>query len=149
MEDRAVLCRKCDVSIHTVNSSVRNHQRFLLGGVRVELESARLQQPFRDKIFVQQQTQIKSSTAEPHSSIQISKNKNKNIDGASTDPARKEVIEAGDEQVPTASPIVTKNTNNTTATEDWRFKDILEFIDASPSSIPCSNPEGLSTKVYN
>lgn len=38
LEDRALLCRKCDISIHTVNSYVSAHQRFLLTGVKVGLE---------------------------------------------------------------------------------------------------------------
>ncbi|KAK1431051.1 hypothetical protein QVD17_14253 [Tagetes erecta] len=40
LEDRALLCRKCDVAIHTVNSLVSSHQRFLLTGVKVGLEAA-------------------------------------------------------------------------------------------------------------
>lgn len=38
LEDRALLCRKCDVAIHTANSHVSAHQRFLLTGVKVGLE---------------------------------------------------------------------------------------------------------------
>lgn len=40
LEDRAVLCRKCDVSIHTMNPFVSAHQRFLLTGVEVGVEPA-------------------------------------------------------------------------------------------------------------
>ncbi|KAK9674519.1 hypothetical protein RND81_12G238400 [Saponaria officinalis] len=40
LEDRALLCRKCDIAIHTVNSLVSAHQRFLLTGVKVGLEAA-------------------------------------------------------------------------------------------------------------
>ncbi|CAI9088873.1 OLC1v1023321C1 [Oldenlandia corymbosa var. corymbosa] len=40
LEDRALLCRKCDVSIHTANPYVSAHQRFLLTGVKVGLEPA-------------------------------------------------------------------------------------------------------------
>ncbi|XP_071736688.1 B-box zinc finger protein 22-like [Rutidosis leptorrhynchoides] len=40
LEDRALLCRKCDVTIHTVNKLVSSHQRFLLTGVKVGLEAA-------------------------------------------------------------------------------------------------------------
>ncbi|KAJ0231129.1 B-box zinc finger protein 22 [Hirschfeldia incana] len=36
---RALLCRKCDVTIHTVNTHVSAHQRFLLTGIRVGLEA--------------------------------------------------------------------------------------------------------------
>ncbi|KAH7657712.1 Zinc finger RING/FYVE/PHD-type protein [Dioscorea alata] len=39
LEDRALLCRKCDIAIHTANSFVSAHQRFLVTGVRVDLES--------------------------------------------------------------------------------------------------------------
>ncbi|KAI4388240.1 hypothetical protein MLD38_000587 [Melastoma candidum] len=35
LEDRALLCRKCDLSIHTANEFVSSHQRFLLTGVKV------------------------------------------------------------------------------------------------------------------
>ncbi|WOG81546.1 hypothetical protein DCAR_0100697 [Daucus carota subsp. sativus] len=38
LEDRALLCRKCDVSIHSINAHVSAHQRFLLTGVKVGLE---------------------------------------------------------------------------------------------------------------
>lgn len=38
LEDRALLCRKCDVAIHKANSFVSAHQRFLLTGVKVGLE---------------------------------------------------------------------------------------------------------------
>lgn len=40
LEDRALLCRKCDVAIHTANTFVSAHQRFLLTGVEVGLELA-------------------------------------------------------------------------------------------------------------
>ncbi|KAH9779375.1 B-box zinc finger protein 22 [Citrus sinensis] len=40
LQDRALLCRKCDVAIHTANSYVSAHQRFLLTGVKVALEPA-------------------------------------------------------------------------------------------------------------
>ncbi|XP_071716222.1 B-box zinc finger protein 22-like [Rutidosis leptorrhynchoides] len=42
LEDRALLCRKCDVAIHTVNNLVSSHQRFLLTGVKIGLETADL-----------------------------------------------------------------------------------------------------------
>ncbi|KAF5954741.1 hypothetical protein HYC85_007597 [Camellia sinensis] len=38
LEDRALLCRKCDVAIHTANTFVSGHRRFLLTGVKVGLE---------------------------------------------------------------------------------------------------------------
>ncbi|MCO5608412.1 hypothetical protein L7F22_062622 [Adiantum nelumboides] len=39
VEDRAVLCRDCDVSIHTANNLTRKHKRFLVSGVRVGLDA--------------------------------------------------------------------------------------------------------------
>uniref|UniRef100_A0A7N0V8U2 B box-type domain-containing protein n=1 Tax=Kalanchoe fedtschenkoi TaxID=63787 RepID=A0A7N0V8U2_KALFE len=44
LEDRALLCRSCDVLIHTSNNMVSLHQRFLLTGVKVGLESAGVSQ---------------------------------------------------------------------------------------------------------
>lgn len=38
LEDRALLCRQCDVSVHTINNLVAAHQRFLVTGVKVGLE---------------------------------------------------------------------------------------------------------------
>lgn len=38
LEDRALLCRDCDVSIHTANTLSGNHKRFLVPGTRVALE---------------------------------------------------------------------------------------------------------------
>ncbi|XVF87988.1 hypothetical protein PTKIN_Ptkin19aG0012800 [Pterospermum kingtungense] len=35
LQDRALLCRKCDVAIHSANLYVSSHQRFLLTGVKV------------------------------------------------------------------------------------------------------------------
>ncbi|XP_068652668.1 B-box zinc finger protein 23-like [Aristolochia californica] len=37
LEDRALLCRQCDVSIHTAIPCVTSHQRFLVTGVKVGL----------------------------------------------------------------------------------------------------------------
>ncbi|GLU14760.1 hypothetical protein SLE2022_313110 [Rubroshorea leprosula] len=39
LQDRALLCRKCDVAIHTANDYVSVHQRFLLTGAKVGLET--------------------------------------------------------------------------------------------------------------
>lgn len=39
-EDRALLCRDCDVSIHSVNPLSEKHRRFLVTGTRVSLETA-------------------------------------------------------------------------------------------------------------
>lgn len=49
LEDRALLCRDCDVSIHTVNPFVSAHQRFLLTGVQVGLDPADPVPPVAEK----------------------------------------------------------------------------------------------------
>lgn len=45
LEDRALLCRKCDFSIHSINAHVSGHQRFLLTGVKVGLEPTKCGAP--------------------------------------------------------------------------------------------------------
>lgn len=40
LEDRAILCRQCDVSIHMASPFLSSHQRFLIGGIKVALESS-------------------------------------------------------------------------------------------------------------
>ncbi|XP_062219787.1 B-box zinc finger protein 20-like [Phragmites australis] len=39
-EDRAILCRDCDVSVHTASKLTMRHTRFLLTGVRLSAEPA-------------------------------------------------------------------------------------------------------------
>ncbi|KAJ7121815.1 hypothetical protein O6H91_02G007200 [Diphasiastrum complanatum] len=39
LQDRALLCRNCDMSIHTANALSSSHQRFLVTGIRVALEA--------------------------------------------------------------------------------------------------------------
>ncbi|CAL5020611.1 unnamed protein product [Urochloa decumbens] len=39
-EDRAILCRDCDVSVHTASELTMRHTRFLLTGVRLSAEPA-------------------------------------------------------------------------------------------------------------
>ncbi|KAE8794666.1 putative salt tolerance-like protein [Hordeum vulgare] len=44
-EDRAILCRECDVKVHTVSELTRRHGRFLLTGVRVSSAPAETPAP--------------------------------------------------------------------------------------------------------
>jgi len=39
-QDRAILCRECDVPIHKTNEHTQNHNRFLLTGVKLSATSA-------------------------------------------------------------------------------------------------------------
>ncbi|CAL4958831.1 unnamed protein product [Urochloa decumbens] len=45
VEDRALLCRSCDVAVHTANAFVSAHRRFLLTGVQVGLQPNAAQDP--------------------------------------------------------------------------------------------------------
>ncbi|XP_074275438.1 B-box zinc finger protein 21-like [Silene latifolia] len=38
-EDRAILCRECDIQIHKANEHTQNHHRFLLTGVKISASS--------------------------------------------------------------------------------------------------------------
>ncbi|KAK8506614.1 hypothetical protein V6N13_103386 [Hibiscus sabdariffa] len=40
VQDRAILCKDCDVPIHSANEHTQKHDRFLLTGVKVELSAA-------------------------------------------------------------------------------------------------------------
>lgn len=45
LEERALLCRDCDVAIHTANTLSCNHKRFLVPGTRVALEELKDDHP--------------------------------------------------------------------------------------------------------
>ncbi|KAH9605355.1 hypothetical protein KSS87_000154, partial [Heliosperma pusillum] len=44
-EDRAILCRECDIPIHKANEHTQTHNRFLLTGVRISASSAAYTNP--------------------------------------------------------------------------------------------------------
>jgi hypothetical protein len=44
VEDRALLCRDCDLSIHSANSFSSSHKRFLIPGIRVALKALTVQE---------------------------------------------------------------------------------------------------------
>ncbi|CAL5030771.1 unnamed protein product [Urochloa decumbens] len=52
-EDRAILCRECDVPVHTASEMTRRHSRFLLTGVR--LSSAPMDSPAQSEERDQQE----------------------------------------------------------------------------------------------
>lgn len=39
-EDRSILCRECDLSIHLANEHTKKHNRFLLTGVKISASSS-------------------------------------------------------------------------------------------------------------
>ncbi|XP_051152218.1 B-box zinc finger protein 22-like [Andrographis paniculata] len=67
LEDRALLCRKCDVAIHTANSLVSAHQRFLLTGVKVGLEAAEPGTPSSSSGKLHSQSNEKNVGPDPRS----------------------------------------------------------------------------------
>lgn len=48
-EDRAILCRECDVPVHAVSDLTMRHTRFLLTGVRISSEPAASPAPPSDQ----------------------------------------------------------------------------------------------------
>lgn len=40
MEDRALLCKQCDISTHSTSPYAMSHKRFLISGIKVTLESS-------------------------------------------------------------------------------------------------------------
>eukprot|EP00252_Welwitschia_mirabilis_P020938 TRINITY_DN5241_c0_g1_i2.p1 TRINITY_DN5241_c0_g1~~TRINITY_DN5241_c0_g1_i2.p1 ORF type:complete len:213 (-),score=46.35 TRINITY_DN5241_c0_g1_i2:355-993(-) len=71
LQDRALLCRQCDYSVHSINALVAAHQRYLMTGVRVGLE------PSHDVLPAPSasQSQKSSSSAEDLQMQKISVNK--------------------------------------------------------------------------
>ncbi|PIM99060.1 hypothetical protein CDL12_28449 [Handroanthus impetiginosus] len=83
LEDRALLCRKCDVAVHTANPLVSAHQRFLLTGVKVGLEAtepgsssspAKIQSHSSEKISGPDPPSLPKKTSPVSPTVQYSKN---------------------------------------------------------------------------
>nr|KYP44844.1 putative salt tolerance-like protein At1g75540 family [Cajanus cajan] len=45
-EDRAILCRECDVPIHSANELTKNHNRFLLTGIKFTATATATAMPY-------------------------------------------------------------------------------------------------------
>ncbi|KAK1286351.1 putative salt tolerance-like protein [Acorus calamus] len=73
LEDRALLCRKCDVSIHTANTFVAGHQRFLLTGVKVGMESAQplVSPPVKEMTTLPGRNEQSPSKSQPKRDLQM------------------------------------------------------------------------------
>lgn len=146
LEDRALLCRKCDTSIHTVNSYVRSHKRFLLGGIRVGLGTSTTglndddhnknssSSSAKEKLMINSKASKSKITsnigaaaaAEDHSSIRSNANK---------------IVYHDDHQK------IIDHTTPIDSRIDWRFKDILELIESPPNN-PSSQELGLSKVIH-
>ncbi|XP_077231819.1 B-box zinc finger protein 22-like [Tasmannia lanceolata] len=62
LEDRALLCRQCDLSIHTASPYVSSHQRFLVTGVKVALQQQQHSSPPSNGSLVEYTNKNVSST---------------------------------------------------------------------------------------
>jgi hypothetical protein len=65
VEDRALLCRSCDVAVHTANAFVSAHRRFLLTGVQVGLEPDDQEEPEPEQAPQPTQPPNNASSAPP------------------------------------------------------------------------------------
>ncbi|XP_047059609.1 B-box zinc finger protein 22-like [Lolium rigidum] len=65
VEDRALLCRSCDVAVHTANAFVSAHRRFLLTGVQVGLQPDDHDQEFEPEPEPQPEPPNNASSAAP------------------------------------------------------------------------------------
>ncbi|KAI5071437.1 hypothetical protein GOP47_0013688 [Adiantum capillus-veneris] len=63
LEDRALLCRSCDYSIHSANALTAKHKRFLVAGIRVALEAAPITNESAESVQAHLESQTHSSTA--------------------------------------------------------------------------------------
>lgn len=121
LEDRALLCRKCDVAIHTANSLVSGHRRFLLTGVKVGLEDT---EPHTEQSLGKTNTVEKFSEPEPQallkkitpvsSTTQNGKNLPVQPNGCSDPPLTK-------------SPFVGGSSNGSIS--QWQFDEFLGYGD--------------------
>lgn len=122
LEDRALLCRKCDVSIHSINVHVSAHQRFLLTGVKVGLE------PERNEPFSSGKSQSPEKvTAETESRPLSKKNNHMALDGHQKS-GQIQVAEVG-EFAPTDPPF--GGGSHCGSFQQWQLDEIFGLTDFS------------------
>lgn len=126
LEDRALLCRKCDLAVHTVNPLVSAHQRFLLTGVKVGLEAA--------------DHGSSSSTGKSNSSEKFPKQEKshsgpaRNVPVSTTSQVNKpmpaQAAEAGDFEPP---KLPFSGGSSAESMQQWQFDDFLALTDFNSS----------------
>lgn len=77
-QDRAILCRDCDVSIHTANDHTKNHNRFLLTGIKVTGFNG------CDAVADPKPLSVPTETLKPSSTTNSSLKKDETTEGTST-----------------------------------------------------------------
>lgn len=131
LEDRALFCRKCDVAIHTANTYVSGHQRFLLTGVKVGLGAT---EPCVSR------TMNKSDSIENASEIESSQPISKRNAGIPTAREANGMLHGQIDRVETVSaaatskiPSATGDTSTVNNIPYWHLDDYLALSDFSPS----------------
>ncbi|KAK8500778.1 hypothetical protein V6N12_031438 [Hibiscus sabdariffa] len=67
---RALLCRKCDIAIHTTNPYVSSHQRFVLTGVKTsEIKSSSMSKSEAPMAFKSEYNKVLPSTVGVENSV--------------------------------------------------------------------------------
>lgn len=137
IEDRALLCRKCDVAIHTANSLVSGHQRFLLTGVKVGLEAT---EAHTQSSQAKTNNAEKISEPEPHSLLK------KTTPASSTAQYGKSIpVQAsGCGDFPLSKPLFAGGSSIGSISQ-WQFDEFLGYGDFTQSYNFMDND---SSKVY-
>lgn len=78
-EDRAILCRECDLSIHGVNEHTKKHNRFLLTGVKIGADASDPTSLSSNDTAIEERTTSSSKINRPISSLS-----NENISSSPT-----------------------------------------------------------------
>ncbi|PIA25940.1 hypothetical protein AQUCO_10200007v1 [Aquilegia coerulea] len=136
LEDRALLCRKCDVSIHTANAYVSGHQRFLLTGVKVGLEAT---EP------------VGSSTKEASNSVKSPAAKVSQSVRGSSMPINGENNEALSRQVVGVVPVPKLSFSGGSTSEsipEWPLDDLLGITDFSNSYVFMEHGSSKVIPIY-
>ena len=118
-EDRAFLCRTCDISIHSANEHVSKHERFLLTGITVDLHpmsasgssaNAAAASVSAAEMNYQGEIQQQQDAAVPHAAYAAAAAAKK-AKGAKRKAAQEESFNSADFHVPTydAASVVTDN----------------------------------------
>lgn len=122
-EDRAILCRECDLSIHESNEHVQKHSRFLLTGIKISGSSS----PYRasSSSSTALHTPFSTRTKEPPSSL-------KNENGQATEFLSSSHAHRDDSHVTDTGSFSTSSISEyfTEMLPGWRVDDFLD----SPSA---------------
>ncbi|XP_030450257.2 B-box zinc finger protein 20-like isoform X1 [Syzygium oleosum] len=122
-EDRAILCRECDLPIHKSNEHMQKHSRFLLTGVKISGSSSTHRAPSSSSTALD--TSISTRTKEPPSSL-------KNENGQSAEFLNSSNARQDDTHIIDTSSFSTNSISEyfTEMLPGWRVDDFLD----SPSA---------------